>query len=266
MKKDIKTEEKLTALLCDEPFFSAVYCYECVTSTNDLAKDLAKNGAGQGTVVISKSQSQGRGRMGRCFHSPSETGLYMSLILRPGEYQQNAGLLTACGAVAVWQAILDATGKPVDIKWVNDLYADGKKLCGILAEGHCNATGILDYVILGIGINLLPPEGGYAEDIADIATSIFEVSGKKVDRASLCANVLRHWFSYYSKLPKVDFLELYRTHSCVLGKTVSYIKNGETHSGVAVSIDDAARLVVKQSDGTVDSLETGEISLLRPVL
>ncbi len=266
MKKDRKTEEKLTELLCNEPFFSNVYCYDCVTSTNDLAKDLAKSGAGEGTVVVSKSQSQGRGRMGRCFHSPNETGLYMSLILRPGRYQQNAGLLTACGAVAVQQAILDVTGASVDIKWVNDLYAGGKKLCGILAEGHFTPSGAFDYVILGIGINLLPPEGGYAEDIVNIATSIFEVTGKEVDRAELCALVLRRWFSYYEGLPDVGFLELYRAHSCVLGKTVSYIKNGETHTGIAVSIDDAARLIVEQSDGNVVTLDTGEISLLRPVL
>lgn len=266
MKRDRKTEEKLTELLCKEPFFSNVFCYDCVTSTNDLAKELAKSGAVQGTVVVSKSQTQGRGRMGRCFHSPSETGLYMSLVLRPEAYQQNAGLLTACGAVAVWEAIFDLTGTSVDIKWVNDLYAGGKKICGILAEGHFSPSGSLEYVILGIGINVFPPEGGYAEDIADVATSIFEVTGKEVDRADLCAAVLRRWFSYYDNLPNVDFLELYRAHSCVLGKAVSYIKSGETHSGIAVSIDDAARLIVKKNNGNFDTLETGEISLLRPIL
>ncbi|MBR7164541.1 MAG: biotin--[Clostridia bacterium] len=266
MKKDTLSEKKLTELLQNEPFFSAVYCYDCVSSTNDLAKELAQGGAPQGTVVLANSQTNGRGRLGRHFYSPGETGLYMSLILRPEDVQQDAGLLTAGAAVAVQQAILAMTGVSVDIKWVNDLYYQNKKLCGILAESQFTSSGSFDYVVLGIGVNLAPPEGGYAEEIQGKTISIAEFYDRGISQAELCAAIFREWFTVYQKLPKAEFLQIYREASCVLGKTISYIQGGETYIGKALSIDERARLIVLLKNGETKTLETGEVTMVRPVL
>ncbi len=266
MKRDAISESKLAVLLQKEAFFSAAYCYDFVTSTNDVAKELAKNGALQGTVVLSDGQTQGRGRTGRRFHSPDGTGLYMSLILRPERHQQDAGLLTACGAVAVHQAIFELTGVQADIKWVNDLLYQGRKLCGILAESQFASDGTFSHVILGIGVNLVPPEGGYADEIKEVATSLAEICGNVPDKLVLCAAILRHWFRFYDAMPCVDFLQTYRDCSCVLGKSVSYIKNGISFIGKAVSIDERARLIIEVENEKNEILETGEIAMVRPVL
>ena len=266
MKRDEFSEQKIKTFLQKEAFFSNVYCYDLVTSTNDVAKELAQNGAEQGTVVLAFCQTKGRGRMGRQFHSPDETGLYMSLVLRPTRKQQDAGLLTACGAVAVHQAILELTGTETDIKWVNDLYYRGRKLCGILAESQFAPDGSFSHVILGIGVNLAPPEGGYASEIQGIATSLGEICSKVPDRLELCAAILRHWFRFYDVLPNVDFLQIYRGSSCVLGESVSYIKEGKQCVGQAVGIDDRARLLVQGENGEREVLETGEVNTLRPIM
>lgn len=266
MNRDAVSESKLASLLRREAFFSSAYCYDFVTSTNDVAKELAQNGAAQGTVVLAEGQTNGRGRVGRRFYSPDGTGLYMSLILRPKKHQQDAGLLTACGAVAVHQAIYELTGVQTDIKWVNDLLCQERKLCGILAESQFASDGTFLYVILGIGVNLAPPEGGYADAIQKIATSLSEICGKAPDRLELCAAIAKHWFRLYDALPCVDFLQVYRDCSCVLGQTVSYIKDGVSFVGKATLIDERARLVIVRNSGETDILETGEVTMVRPVL
>ena len=262
MNRDIQSEQKLFELLHDCTFFQDAICYDCLPSTNDLAKELAARGAPQGTVVLAESQTQGRGRMGRHFYSPKGHGLYMSLILRPDAQQNNAGLLTACGAVAAQQAILKLTGVSVSIKWVNDLYYQNKKLCGILAEGHVSESGTLDSVILGIGINITPPKEGYAAEIAGKTISVSEFVPQEPDRLALCAAIVHQWADFYHKLPETGFLEIYRKASCVLGKTVRFIQNGNMQIGTAVDIDQQARLVVRLSNGEQTTLGTGEISLL----
>lgn len=172
MKRDALSEEKLSQFLSDCPWFSEAVCFDVLPSTNDYAKQLATEGKQEGTVVLADSQTAGKGRLGRRFFSPEHSGLYMSLILRPKAFQQDAGLLTACGAVAVHQAILELSGVCTDIKWVNDIYFKNKKLCGILAESQFTSSGSFDFVILGIGINLVPPKEGYAEEIRGTATSL----------------------------------------------------------------------------------------------
>ncbi|MBR5236189.1 MAG: biotin--[Clostridia bacterium] len=264
---DDKTEEILRFTLADCAFFSDIYSYDTVTSTNDICKELAASGAKEGSLVIAKSQTAGRGRLGRRFHSPLNNGLYMSLLLRPQGESFAPGLLTACGAVAVHQAICKLYHVALDIKWVNDLYFDGKKLCGILAEGQFDSQGKPLYVIMGIGVNLYPPQEGYAEDIRQIATSLFDACPEcTIDRNELCAEIVRQFANIYKGLPNRDFLQIYRKHAFVLDKKVRYEKQGKTMNGTAVSIDDEARLIVRDDDGNDITLDSGEITLLRPVL
>lgn len=264
MKNDRATEEKLSALLSDVPGFSSAVCYRVLPSTNDEAKALAEAGANEGTVVLAGAQTAGRGRMGRHFYSPEHNGLYMSLILRPDKARQDAGLLTACAAVAVYRAVLELTGVSTHIKWVNDVCFDNKKLCGILAEGQIAADGQFSYVVLGVGVNITPPQNGYADEIQDTAISLFEITKNAVpDRITLCAAIVRHWFLLYEQLLKREFLDDYRERSCILGEEISYIKDGEKHFGRAISIDEQARLVVTGPNGREIHLGTGEVSTVR---
>ena len=257
-------EERLSALLADCAFFKEAKSYPLLESTNDQCRILAESGAPEGTVVLATEQTKGRGRMGRHFYSPQDNGLYMSLLLRPESINDAPGLITACAAVSAREAIRKLTGISVDIKWVNDLYFENKKLCGILAEGKFSQEGLLSYIVLGIGINLSPPNEGYAPEIRNLAISLAELpNAQVVDRLVLCAEVIRQFADFYNALPKLDFLEIYRSASCVLGKTVSYEKNGEKCVAKALSIDDHAQLVVKQKDGAICTLAAGEINLLR---
>ena len=263
MKKDVFSTEKLNKMLADCSGFSGAKCYETLSSTNDLAEQ----GEKEGTLILADMQTAGRGRMGRQFFSPEKTGLYMSLILRPGAGQQNAGVLTACGAVSVYRAILELTGVPVEIKWVNDLYYSGRKLCGILAEGHFASKGELDYVVLGIGVNLSSPKGGFTGELSEIATALSELPAENLpDRLTLCAAIVRHWFSIYSNLPDVSFLEDYRRQSCVIGRQVSYLQNGVPCVADAIGIDEEARLIVKAQEGETHILASGEITTMRTIL
>lgn len=268
MKRDEKSEKKLHNLLQTCPFFSDAFCCDSLSSTNDLAKELAAKESPQGTLVLAEAQTMGRGRMGRRFFSPRGDGLYMSLILRPERNQQNPGLLTACAAVAVYRAILKLTKISVQIKWVNDLYFDGKKLCGILAEGQVGTSGELDCVILGIGLNLQRPKEGYAEEIEGKTVSLAEMTAEASvpDRLTLCAGIVREFAAIYQAFPETDFLEDFRNASCVIGQRISYWQKGEQKEGEALSIDEQAGLVVRTDDGGTETLGTGEISLVRPLL
>ncbi|MFQ9991902.1 biotin--[acetyl-CoA-carboxylase] ligase [Ruthenibacterium lactatiformans] len=146
-------------------------------STNLTAKQMAAAGAPHGTLVVADSQTAGRGRRGRSFASPPGTGLYLSMVLRSALPMQSAVLVTSAAAVAVCRAVERAAGKRLDIKWVNDLFYRGKKCCGILTEAAADVeTGGVDYLVVGIGLNLLPPEGGWPEELAEIAASFHPVS------------------------------------------------------------------------------------------
>jgi len=267
MNRDRKAEAQLHTILGDCRLFTRAECYYELSSTNDYCRELAEQGEEEGVVVLSESQTAGRGRLGRHFHSPRGDGLYMSILLRPTEKIGEPGLITACAAVAVWEAIFAITNVMVDIKWVNDLYYHNKKLCGILTEGQFNSSGWPSYMIVGVGINLYPPKNGYPPAIQDIATSLADIStSQSVDRLALCGEFVRRFAQYYTALPKRDFLDIYRKTSCILGREVSFQYQNHLTCGKAVSIDDQARLVVQTAEGTYITLNAGEVTLLRPVL
>ena len=154
-----------------------ILVYDHLPSTNQTAREMAADGALDGTVVLAHKQSAGRGRLGRSFFSPDGTGLYMSLILRRDLTAADALRLTPMAAVATAEAIEDMVGHKVDIKWVNDIYLDQKKVCGILTEGSVDPTsGRLAYAVIGIGVNITPPDGGFPEEIRQVAGAILPAS------------------------------------------------------------------------------------------
>lgn len=259
--KDALTIDGLNAELGSLADEFDVELYEAVGSTNDLIKLAARGGAPEGKVIISDEQTAGRGRLGRSFNSPAGTGLYMSVLLKPCLSPEQAVLITAAAAVAVTVTIEEVCGVRVSVKWVNDIFYGNKKLCGILTEGSVAPSGErLSYAVLGIGLNIYEPTLGFPPEIAEIACALYKerIFGLK---NRLAAEILKHFFKLYRSLPDKSFLEIYRSHSAVIGKRVRVISGNEECSATAVAIDDDCALTVKTDDGALHKLNSGEISL-----
>lgn len=228
-------------------------------STNNYASELALNGTKENTVVIAESQSGGRGRFNRNFHSPKGKGLYMSIIFSPYIEMANAPLITSFTAVAVAKAIEKLCQKEVNIKWVNDIYMNGKKICGILTEAGFNFDcGTLDYAVVGIGINVKSDD--FPENIKSIASSIENESGKVISRNELCAEILNNMREIEEELKTKEYLDIYREKSNVIGRNVRVSIGNEIFDAYAESIDDNAALVVKM-ENVYRTLNSGEVSI-----
>ncbi len=229
-------------------------------STNDDLKTLAAAGEDAGTVRIAFRQTGGRGRMGRSFYSPDQTGLYFSVLLRPHEAPEDAVFLTPSAAVAVARGIKTVLCRDVSVKWVNDLYYQGKKVCGILTESSLDsAANRLEYAVCGIGINLSPPQGGFPEELTSIAGELTDGVSPQV-RADLAAAILNELFAVLST-PKSMILEEYRSRCMLTGKEITSPTG--TFEGVAtvLGVDDRAGLVVQLQNGTRQTLTGGEVSV-----
>ncbi len=227
-------------------------------STNTDLKRAAEQGEKHGTVLIAKEQTNGKGRLGRSFCAPKDTGLYMSILLRPDFSAEEALFITTSAAVAVSEAADALAGTETKIKWVNDVYSEGKKICGILTEASMNfENGRLDYAVCGIGVNLTADT--FPEELRSIAGGI--LSERKELRAELAAGILSRFFFYYDRLPAPDFLPEYRRRSLLLGKRIEFTQNGREFEGTAQDIDSKARLVVRLNSGETTALSSGEASL-----
>ena len=240
-----------------------IYLYETVSSTNDLAKEFAKNNPGKEAVIFASTQTAGRGRMGRSFYSPNGTGLYMSIVLRPSFLPQSTSLLMPYAALCVANAIESVSHKSTEIKWINDVYIGGKKVSGILCEASFSQQNkSLDYVIVGIGINLSNPTDGFPVEIKDIAFSVFgDVKPPVVTVHKLVATIINHLYSYSSNLISLEFIQEYKNKLCMLDSEINVITPKETYIARAVDIDNNAHLIVVLPDGSRRSLDAGEISI-----
>lgn len=230
-------------------------------STNNYLKALARKGEKEGKVIIADRQTGGRGRFNRRFYSPQGCGIYMSILLKPDLSPENVVLITAAAAVAVSRAVIKLTGESVSIKWVNDVLKNGKKICGILTEGAIDSdTGKFAWAVLGIGINTYTPANDFESEIKNIAGAVFDTTEQGL-RNRLCAQILNEFYTVYTNLQSVNFLEDYRKYSCVLGETVSVVKNERLIPAKALEIDDNCRLLVEYQDGKKEFLNSGEISI-----
>ena len=174
---------------------------QLVSSTNTLLRQRAEAGEPEGLALVAAAQTAGRGRRDHTFFSPPDTGLYLSFLVRPQLSAKDALLLTTCAAAAVALAIEDCAGVPAEIKWVNDVFCRGKKVCGILTEGALDLeTGGLQYAIVGIGVNCFPPAGGFPEDLPE-AGSVFAERPQGIEgRSQLAGAILNHFFKFYPNL------------------------------------------------------------------
>ena len=235
-------------------------------STNDLAREAAARGEAEGLAVIADSQTAGRGQQGRSFVSPPGTGVYLSLLLRPKLPAAEAVAVTGIAAVAAARAIGDMGGGSAGIKWVNDLYLRGKKVCGILTEAAMDMeSGGLDYAVVGIGVNLFSPPGGFPPALAGIAGAVFPGEPRDDERSRFIAALLDRFLPLYRALPDRGWLEEYRSRSILIGREVRFLREGAERRGLVLGVDDSARLLLRLPDGGELALSSGEVQLIRPL-
>lgn len=231
-------------------------------STNALVREKANQGRPEGCVIVACEQTDGRGRYGRQFFSPIDSGVYLSLLLRPTAYSpQQATCLTAAAAAAMCQAIEAVTGQQPGIKWVNDIFLHGKKVCGILTEAAVGLeTGTLNYMVLGAGVNLYPPAEGFPEEIQPIAGSVLERSCPEA-KNRLVGEFLNRFWDFYTHPECRTYLEDYRSRSLAIGQNVTVLSAGRAVSAYAYGIDDDFRLLVRYENGDTEALSYGEIRI-----
>lgn len=263
-KNDILTEEGIRKHLRVSGRSISVEIRDSVTSTNTVLKEFAESGEKEGRVLIAREQKAGKGRRGRNFYSPRNGSLYMSVLLRPLIPMEQALSITTMAAVSVVRAIEDTAGKYALIKWVNDVFLNQKKICGILTEASVDMeTGLPAYAVLGIGINIYPQTKELPEELKEIVGTIFNAPGEGGSDYTnrLAASVLNYFFEYYDKISDKSYMEEYRRRSFVIGKQVTYL-SGDTKQCVTVlGIDDDAGLLVEAEDGTRSVLDSGEVSI-----
>ncbi len=242
------------------PWRENIHFFNSIDSTNTRAKQLASAGCPHGTVLIADSQSGGRGRMGRSFASPAETGIYLSVILRPGCAPKDLMHLTCAAGVAVCQASESFCDLQVGLKWVNDFVLGKKKLGGILTELAIDSkTGTVDYAVVGIGINC----NAVPSEVQDIATSLSEALGKPADRAAFAAAVLASLEEISRSLftEKDAIMDRYRKACITLGQEVCLLQGDTVRYGTALDIDSQGGLIVSYGDGTRETVNSGEVSV-----
>ena len=231
-----------------------------VSSTNTLLRSLAEEGAPEGLCLIAESQTGGRGRRGRSFFSPEGCGAYVSLLLRPSLAPERAIRITTAAAVAAARSAEALCGEPVGIKWVNDLYLHGRKVCGILSEAAAKREGALSYCVLGVGANVLPPPDGFPPELSEIAGSLLATPLPDA-RERFLAGFLNAFASLYAGLAEGAHEAEYRARSFVPGHAVTVLRGGEARPAFALGVDSECRLRVRYPDGTEEALSSGEISI-----
>ena len=233
-----------------------------VGSTNTVCRDKAESGEPEGYVAVAGAQTSGRGRRGKSFFSPADTGLYMSILLRPQGLSGDQVLgLTTMAATAVCESIEALSDKKAEIKWVNDIFVDGKKVCGILSEAMYEVPSrVLKCVIVGIGINAYAPQAGFPPEIADTAGCVFDKP--EVDlKNRLAAEILNNFMKFHDD-PKSDAVyDEYKTRSMVIDKDIKVLKKSGPVKAHVLDIDRDCCLVVRYQDGTEEVLDSGEISI-----
>lgn len=232
-----------------------VFCFDTVDSTNDEAKRRFRNGLKSDSLFVADCQTNGRGRRGRSFYSPSSTGIYLSLLYPLKAEHSDFLNFTSKAAVAVCRALRSVYSVSPMIKWVNDILLDGKKIAGILCEFVTDAQCEDAAVVTGIGINLSTEI--FPDAISDTAGSI---GNSSVPRETIVAEITRELISLFS-VSDTSWLDEYRALSLVIGRQITFERNGQVFTGKAVSVDSEAALVVLRSDGGTEILNSGEITV-----
>lgn len=259
---DKMTAETLRACTKGLTMGGRVEYWEETDSTNTQARKMAEAGAEAGTLVVAERQLSGKGRRGRSWASPSGSGIWMSLILRPQIEPSSASCLTLVAALAVAAGIEDACGVRAKIKWPNDLVISGRKICGILTEMSTEGTSI-KYVVVGIGINV--NTAGFPEEICKTATSLYLETGQVMDRSPMVACIMKRMEEYYDRFLETTDLsglkEEYERKLANLGRQVTVLDPRGEYRGRCLGINSEGELLVEREDGTVSPVLSGEVSV-----
>jgi BirA family biotin operon repressor/biotin-[acetyl-CoA-carboxylase] ligase len=256
---DILSVQGITPFLADKEIAGRIFVYPSLESTNKTAKEMAVSECGHGTIIIADSQTAGKGRYGRNFYSPPAHGIYMSFILRPALLRFNTPtLITSFAAVSVCEAIEAVSDKKPQIKWVNDIFLDGKKICGILTEAVSDyESGNVQWIVAGIGINFNTPD--FPVDLRQIAGAVFTGS-PPVTRNQVAGEVINRILA--PGCDESEVMEKYKKRLFMLGKKVLVADAEQPYEALAVDIDSIGRLIVKKDNGENISLSAGEISIV----
>ncbi len=256
-------QEILNLLPGDYPWRALFSFLPEVDSTNDRLKELARQGAPQGTVLIADRQTGGRGRRGRSFLSPPGGGVYLSILLRPDCPPEALMHLTCAVGVAMCDAVQAAAGFRPGIKWTNDLVSGKRKLGGILTELSLSPQGRVEYAVVGIGINCCQRPEDFDPAIRDMAGSLEMAAGRKVDRCRLAAAMMEALYRMNARLlpEKEALLARYRSDCITIGQEISLLRGEEVRHGRALDVDGQGALVVEFSDGHTEAVNAGEVSV-----
>lgn len=242
-----------------------IICLAQTDSTNSQAKRLAAEGAAEGTVVVAESQTSGRGRRGRSWFSPAGQSIYASIILRPSMAPPQTPQITLMTAVAVARALREATGLNANIKWPNDILIADKKIAGILTEITTDMDAV-DYVVVGLGVNVNTAAADLPPDIRPIATSIRIESGSRFSRTDLLCSLLRHFESSYDTLKRDGFnpiMAQWRELSDIIGRPVYVDVLDVRHTGIVEAVDDDGVLILKDDNGRLHRIFSGDVTRVR---
>lgn len=270
-ENDVLFLEGIRQFFSEELLQNPIEIHKKIDSTNQRARILAAEGQPHGMVVLAEEQTQGRGRKGRSFYSPAGQGLYLSIILRPEMPLEEALTTTVVAAVAAVEAIEETIGVKAEIKWVNDLFYHGKKVGGILTEASTRwESGEVEYVVLGIGLNLYEPTEGFPQDLHKIVGAMLKRDDMKGVRNKLASKLIEKVLAEVRRLTREgtsareELMGRYRRASNVLGKEVMVLDHPVLRQGKAVEIDDHGGLWIEDQEGARHHLMAGEISI-RPL-
>ncbi len=255
------TVERIKKSLATRFIGTDIYLFDAIDSTNDYAHKLAKEGAKEGTIVLSESQTRGKGRLGRSWFSPSGVNIYLSIILRPQMPTSQIPLLTFAAAIAVAKAIRDAANLDADIKWPNDILIKGKKTAGILSEMGAEKDKV-NFAIVGIGINVNLDKKDIPLELIDKATSIKIESNSTIDRMNLICRVLENleeWYNLFERKGINDIIEEWKRLAITIGRDVKVQSGNSFVEGRAVDIDENGALLIKDRDGIIQRVLSGDI-------
>lgn len=253
---DLISAEGIKSCLKKEYRELPIFCFNSLDSTNEEAKRRLASGVKSDFLVAAKEQTAGKGRNGRSFYSP-KTGAYLTLVVHPKADLADTVCITSAAAVAVVKAIEELTDLKPQIKWVNDILINKRKAAGILTEAVTGfEEGIVTSVLVGIGLNV--HKGDFPDDIKNKVSFIDE---KNISKNQLTAKICENLLTLSKNLNDKSFFDVYREHSAVLNKNITYVKNGKKIFATAVDIDNTGALKVIKKDGTEETLKNGEISV-----
>lgn len=259
---DVIYEQELRSLLHTKWFGSKILYFDSIDSTNNELKRQAETQVCHGLLAVAEEQTAGRGRRGHAWVSPPGTGIWFSFLLKPQISPDKASMLTLVAAIAVARAISETTGLVSQIKWPNDIVVNKKKVCGMLTELSAEMTQV-NYIVIGIGINANNRE--FPDEIKETATSLYIESGKPVKRAAVIEAVGRYFEQYYDAFIKAGDLSLimneYNDMLVNAGNQVRIISGDSEEIYTAVGINPQGELVVKDEDGNIKDIRSGEVSV-----